>query len=305
METIGARLDQAFAFVTLADAGNFTRAAARLSRSSAATCLLSQAFERALGAQLVLRTTRRVALTESGKLYLEYCRQLRDTLGEAERAVSAVNSEVTGTIRLTAPLTIGDVFLADLIVAFQQRYPVVRVDLDLSIVRRDLVAEGYDLAIRSTRTLDDSLVARPLGVLRELAVASPAFVAGRQFDEPASLVGVQAVHNSSFRDDPHWVFERDGRSEPVSLDARLSVNSYSAIRRAALAGAGVVRLPLYMARDALDDGTLVRVCPGWELITTPLYVVYPQRRHQPLRTRVFVEFLLRWFEQPERRALLR
>ncbi|HET7843067.1 MAG TPA: LysR family transcriptional regulator, partial [Xanthomonadales bacterium] len=101
METIGARLEQAFAFVTLADTGNFTRAAARLSRSKAWLSKQVAALERALGAQLVMRTTRRVALTESGKLYLDYCRQLRDTLGEAERAVSAVNSEVTGTIRLT------------------------------------------------------------------------------------------------------------------------------------------------------------------------------------------------------------
>ncbi|HET7843455.1 MAG TPA: substrate binding domain-containing protein, partial [Xanthomonadales bacterium] len=137
------------------------------------------------------------------------------------------------------------------------------------------------------------------------AVASPAFVAGRTFASPASLVGVAAVHNSSFRDDPHWAFERDGRSESVSLAARLSVNSYRAIRQAALAGAGVVRLPLYMVRDELERGALVRVCAGWELVPTPLYVVYPQRRHQPLRTRVFLEFLLRWFEQPERKALLR
>lgn len=305
METIADRLAQAFAFVALADAGNFTRAAARLSRSKAWLSKQVSALERALGAQLVMRTTRRVALTESGKLYLEYCRSLKETLGEAERAVSAVNSEVTGTLRLTAPLTIGDVFLAELIVAFQQRYPAVRVDLDLSIVRRDLVAEGYDIAIRSTRTLDETLVARPLGVLRELAVASPAFLAGRTFAAPASLAGVPAVANSSFRDDAHWVFERGGATESVSMTSRLSVNSYSAIRRAALAGAGIVRLPLYMISDALDAGTLVRVCDGWELVTTPLYLVYPQRRHQPLRTRVFTEFLLRWFEQPERRALLR
>lgn len=298
------RSEQALAFAEVVERGSFTRAAERLRISKAQLSKQIRALESALGAQLLLRTTRRLSLTESGKLYFEYCRTLRETLQEAERAVSAVSSEVRGTVRLTAPNSLGECFLIDMLLGFQSAYPQVEVELDLSIVRRDLQTDGFDLAIRSTRTLEDHLIARPLGVVRELALASPALLQELgQISEPKQLGALPTVSNSSFRDDPHWLFERAGASETVSVRSQLRVNSYSAIRRAALASAGVVRLPQFMVQNELSVGSLVRVCEGWELVATPLWLVYPARRHQPLRTRVLIDFLLQWFDAPERRGM--
>ncbi|GAP66748.1 LysR family transcriptional regulator [Mizugakiibacter sediminis] len=304
MKTILGRFDQALAFATVAELGSFTRAAERLGLSKAHVSEQVSALEAALGVQLLHRTTRRLALTETGRIYLDYCRQLRDTLQDAERAVSAASSEVGGRVRMTAPTSFGDIFLPDMIIAFRRVYPAVEVDLDLSIVKHDLVAEGYDLALRNTRVPEEHLVARPLGVIREVAVASPAFLAAHgPLDTPERIAAVPCVINSNFRDDQRWPFVRGGRTRAVRVDGPLRVNFYSAIRRAALVGAGVARLPLYMVRDDLAAGALLRVCAGWELEALPLYLLQPQRRHQPLRTRVFRDFLLRWFEAPERREL--
>ncbi|WNG52130.1 LysR family transcriptional regulator [Archangium minus] len=305
MKTMFGRFDQSLAFVTVAERGSFTRAAEKLGCSKAHVSEQVAELEKALGVQLLHRTTRRLALTEAGRLYLEYCRQLREMLLEAERAVSATTTEVEGRLRVTAPTTLGETFLPELVLEFQALYPHVEVELDLSVVRRDLVGEGYDVALRTTRALEEHLVARPLGVVREVVVASPSFVAAHgPLDTPAALERVPCIHNPHFRDDALWLFEREGRTETATVGGRLRISLYSAIRRVALAGAGVVRLPLFLVREDLESGALVRLCPGYELVAMPLYLLYPARRHQPLRTRVFIDFLLRWFEVPERRALL-
>jgi DNA-binding transcriptional LysR family regulator len=244
-------------------------------------------------------------LTDTGRLYLEYCRQLRETLVDAERAVSAVRTEVAGRLRVTGPTSLGEVFLTDLVLEFQRRHPAVAVELDLSVTRRDLAADGYDAAIRATRAVEGDLVARPLGVMREVVVASPAFLSrvGR-LDEPEDLSRVPCAINSQFSDDRHWVFERGGAARAVSVAGPLTANYYPVFRRAALTGAAAARLPLCLVRDELLDGRLARVCAGYELLSLPLYLLYPARKNPPRRARAFIDFALEWFARPEQRALL-
>lgn len=305
METIKGRLEQALIFVEVAEAGGFTKAASKLGRSKAHVSKQVAELERALGVALLHRTTRRLSLTETGRLYLEYCRQLKETLLDAERAVSAVRTEVAGRLRLTGPTSLGEVFLTDLVLEFQRRNPAVAIELDLSVARRDLAAEGYDAAIRASRAVEGDLVARPLGVMREVAVASPALLSRLgPLDEPADLGRAPCAINSQFSDDRHWVFERGGASRAVSVAGPLTANYYPVFRRVALSGAAVARLPLCLVRDELSDGRLVRVCAAYELLSLPLYLLYPARRNPPRRVRAFIDFALEWFAQPERRALL-
>jgi DNA-binding transcriptional LysR family regulator len=306
METVSARFEQAATFAEVVAAGSFTRAAQRLRLSKAQVSKRVAELEAALGLRLLHRTTRRLALTDAGRLYLDYARTLGDTLDEAERAVSALRSEVAGRLRLTAPMAFGDAVLVDAMLEFQRMHPGVEVELDLSIQRRDLIADGYDLALRQARTLEPSLVARPLGVLRDLPVASPAVVAAHgPIDAPDDLARVPCVINSHFPDDPHWLFERDGETTSVSVRGPMRTNHFAGIKRAAMAGAGIARLPHFLVARELEDGTLVRVCEGWSLVSTPLYLVYPDRRHQPLRVRAFIDFLMQWMAEPARAALFR
>lgn len=295
METISSRFPQALALLTVADAGSFTRAAERLGVSKAQVSKQVTALEAALGVKLLHRTTRRVALTEAGRLYLEHARQARDALDEADRAVSAARTEVEGLIRLTAPTSLGDGFLVDLLADFRAQYPAVRFDVDLSITTRDLVAEGFDFAIRMARTLDPNLVARPLGVVREAIVASPAYLAVHAPDgvkEPNDLSRLEALRNRSFRDEGRWLLQRGEETIAVPVQGGLAINHFIGLRRAAVLGLGVVRLPRYLLGDELKRGTLVELLPDWQLPATPISLVYPGREHMPMRARVFRDFVV-------------
>ena len=297
METNGTRYSQALALLAVVESGGFTRAADRLGLSKAQVSKQVGALEAALGVKLLHRTTRRVAPTDAGQQYLAYAREARQSLDEAERAVSALRTTVDGLIRLTAPTSLGDGFLLDLLADFRARHPAVRFDVDLSIATRDLVGEHYDFAIRMARTLDPSLVARPLGVLREAIVAAPAYLAReapRGIDAPDRLSGLQALRNNHFRDEGQWLLSRDGQSVAVPIQGELAINSYLGIRRAALRGQGIARLPRYLVREELAHGGLVELLPGWELPTTPVALVYPSRQYLPQRAQAFRDFVLDW-----------
>jgi DNA-binding transcriptional LysR family regulator len=297
METTSQRFPQALALLAVIETGGFTRAAERLGLSKAQVSKQVSALEAALGVKLLHRTTRRVALTEAGQLYLDFARQARGALDEGDRAVSAVRTEVDGLVRITAPTSFGDGFLVDLLADFRAMYPRVRFDVDLSIGQRDLIGEGYDFAIRMARTLDPSLVARPLGVVRDLVVASPDYLARlapQGVHDPAQLSDFEALRNNHFRDEGQWRMQRGDAVAVVPIRGTLAINHYIGIRRAVLRGEGIARLPRYLVLEELARGGLVHVLPDWELAPTPVSLVYPSRKHLPQRSRVFRDFAIHW-----------
>jgi DNA-binding transcriptional LysR family regulator len=301
METIHARYEQAACFAALAQAGSFTGAALALGCSKAHVSKQLAALERALGAQLVLRTTRRLSLTEAGQAYLGYCRRLRETLNEGERAVAATHSALGGTVRLTAPPSLGEGLLVDALLEFQARHPRIAVTLDLSVQHRDLLGQELDFAIRTTRRLDPGLVARPLADVADVLVASPELLARHPAArEPADLARVPCLVNPHLRDRGRWLFRKDGALQSVEVGGRLEVNHFGAQLQAALRGAGVARLPEFLVARSLADGRLRRVLPDYPDASTPIYLVYPQRRHLPPRDRAFRDFMLAWFAERSR-----
>lgn len=293
-------------FAAVAERGSFTAAAAALGYSKAHISRQVTELERELGAELLLRTTRRLSLTPLGHRYAEQAARLRATFDEAQQLIAAERTEVAGTLRITSASTFGEVFLVDLIGAFQHAHAQVEVELDLSIQRRDLLDGHYDFGFRSTRTLEERLVPRAVGLVREIAVASPALLAASGMPRrPSELASIPALRNSHFRDDPEWVFVRGRDSETVRIRTPLAINNFNAILRAAELGLGMGRLPLYMVVDALAAGRLCRLLPDWEIAPQPIYLVHPQR-HRPTRLQsAFRAFAIAWFEAPERQALLR
>lgn len=307
METFTGRFDQTMSFLAVVETSSFTRAAERLGRSKAQVSKQVSALEAVLGVRLLHRTTRRVAPTDAGRLYLDYARQARELLGDGERAVSAVRTEVDGLLRLTGPTSFGDAFLVDLLAGFRALHPQVHFDVDLSIGQRDLIGEGYDFALRMARTLDPSLVSRPLGVVRERIVASPDFLARHApdgIDDPMQLWQLEALRNHHFRDEAVWLLQRGTERVRAPIRGTLAINHYIGMRRAVLCGLGIARLPHYLVAGALRDGGLVELLPEWQLPTTPVALVYPSREHLPLRSRVFRDFVVAWFEAPENADLL-
>ncbi len=305
METISPQFDWAMSFLAVAEAGSITKAADRLGTSKAHVSKQLSKLEQALGVQLLFRTTRRLSLTEAGTTYLAYCRQLRDTLDEAEHAVSDFRQEVRGRVRITVPTTFGVTYMSELVLAFRQRYPEVEVDLDLSREQRDLIADGFDAAIRSTRTPDDRLVAKPLFAAADWVVASPQALA--QFGEPLApqdLSGKPCIVNTHFKDDGKWLFMRGEATEVVPVGHWLRTNDYTLSRRLALDGAGFVRLPRFAVEEDVRAGRLVRVLADYAQPHTPFYLIFPQRRPQPAKVRALLDFIEQWFRNKPAESVL-
>lgn len=304
MKTMLGRTDRALVLVAVAAESSFTRAAEKLGCSKAHVSKQLAELEADLGVQLIHRSTRRVSLTDAGRVYSEYARQVQETLAEAERAVSATRSEVSGPLRITVPTSLGEALMPELILAFRGVHPHVEPVIDMSTAHRDLAVDRFDVAFRSTRSLESYLVGRPIGVVREAVVAAPSLLkAHAPIATPADLSRVPCLVNSHFGDDPHWLFLRNGESLSVTVGGPVVANTYQAIQRFALLGAGAARLPRYMIEADLAAGNLEMVCEAWEIPPMPLYIVYPGQHHLPLRTRAFVDFAVRWFQAPARRSL--
>ncbi|WP_374349525.1 LysR family transcriptional regulator [Chitinimonas sp.] len=303
METIKAQYDWAMAFLAVVDAGSFSRGAEHAGCSKAYISKQVAQLEAALQVQLLFRTTRRLALTEAGRSYLEHCRALRSIMVQAEETVAGLRDEVAGLIRLTAPTTFGEAFLGDMLQGFSQRYPKVEIDIDLSLAMRDLMAEGFDVALRSSAALDERLVARPVGVRRDWLMASPAAIAQYGLPQtPQELAGLPCLLNSHLPGNERWLLMREQQVCEVPVRRRFSANSYPMLRRLALAGAGFACLPRHLVEADMASGRLQRVLPDYELPSFPIYLVYPYRQTQPRKLRALIDHIHDWFAAPEQAA---
>lgn len=177
------------------------------------------------------------------------------------------------------------------------------MELDLSNSYRDLVTEGYDLGVRSGPHLDERLVARPLFSLEEITCAAPAYLARHgEPQAPADLAGHQCLLNTHYAGFEEWLYHRQRQLERVSVAGNLASNHYSLLKKAALSGAGIARLPSYMLHDELADGRLQWLLRGYQTRQSPVFLVHPYQGGLPRRTQVLMDYLLDWFER-SRRAL--
>ncbi|MFT3857742.1 MAG: LysR family transcriptional regulator [Aquabacterium sp.] len=297
METIAPRFDWAMTFLAIAELGSFTKAAERLGCSKAYASKQVSALEEALSVKLLHRTTRQVRPTETGLLYLDYCRRLRETLSEAERVVSNQHGEVAGRVKMSVPTTFGIEFMCDFIVSLHAAYPAIEIDLDLSTELRDLVDGRYDLALRLSPTVADHLIAKPLGVVADWVVISPALAQRHaRIAHPLDLQGLPCLCNSHFDDDGQWLFIRGRHSEVVQVGHWARMNNYPLMRRAALADVGLAKLPAYLVQHDVAAGRLHRVLADWELPHKPVYLVFPDQRPLPRKVRAVIDHFSEWYQ---------
>lgn len=279
------------ALVRVVDAGSFSEAARRWGRSKAVVSKYVSQLEASLGVQLLHRTTRALRLTETGQAYLPRCRAILDELRELEASVQAQHVALRGSLRLTLPDGLGDAYLEPLLGGFQQRYPEVSLEVELTSRMVDLVEEGFDVALRVTSPRDSALVARRLAGVSIVAVASPDYLrrAGTP-TEPGELRGHRCLVDTNFRDGARWPFRtRDGGDEVVVVEAAVGVNSPLAVRSLARQGLGVGLVPDFLVAEAIAAGHLIEVLPGRVALEWGIYVVYPRRKHLSGKVRAFVD----------------
>lgn len=279
------RLDELQTFLAVLDAGSLAGAARRLRRSPPAVTRVLGALEARVGARLVERTTRRLAVTEAGRRLAD---DARAVLAGYEAAVAREESgPLRGPLRISAPLVFGRRHTAPVVAKFLDAHPGVTAELVLNDRNLDLVDEGLDVAVRIGALSDSSLIVRRVGEVRRVVVAAPGYLAWRGTPErPADLARHEIVHSSTQPGPPEWRFG----GESVRLRPRLMVNAIEAVIAEAVAGRGVTRVFSYQVADELADGRLTRLLEPFEPDPIPVQLVTPSARLTPARVRAFLDF---------------
>ena len=287
------RFEAISAFTAVAEDGGFSAASRRLGMPLPTISRKVSELEAHLGAQLLVRSTRKVTLTEIGQQFLITCRRVLGELGEAEKLASGEYRVPRGELVVSAPIGLGSAYLSPIIMEFLIAYPDIDIDLRLSDRIINLVDEQVDVALRIAHLPDSSLIALKLGVIRHVVCASPAYLDERGVPETiADLSRHPCVTFTALEAPREWIFRERGQTTRVAIKSRLSVSSSSAAVEAATAGLGVSRLLCYQAAPALAERRLRLVLRRFEPEPLPVSLVYPSGRLVPLKLRAFTDFVV-------------
>ncbi len=278
-------------FVAAVQSGSFAGAARQLGISPAMVGRRIQALEDHHGARLIERTTRAQRLTELGEAFYVQALEVLEAVNELDDLTRTEPGQLSGRIRATGPATLGIHRLAAIVARFCEQNPLVTVELSLHDRRADLIAEGYDVAIRVGELQPSAMIARRVGTYRFRCVASPAYLAA--FGTPATPDALQhqrCILNLNMSPRNRWPFIGPGGVSVVAeVSGGLQIDNGEAQLAAALAGAGIVYLPEDLVREPLADGRLAEVLPHWDRITMPIHLLYPSRRLTPRRLTAFMD----------------
>jgi DNA-binding transcriptional LysR family regulator len=291
-------LDLMRTFVAVADTQSFTGAGKRLGRSKALVSKHVGELEGRLGVRLINRTTRSVQVTEIGRAYYDRAKALIADFETLEETIKAESGQPRGRLRITAPQTLGEMELMEMLHAFRARYPELDVDVLLADRMVDLIAEGFDLALRVTTLQDSTLIARKLCDVRLLLCAAPAYLKHAGVPaKPQDLVRHTCVVDTNIRWREAWRFGSPDKEEVVRVDPCLTVNSATAVHRALIKGMGIGFIPEFAVARDLRSGKLVAVLEGDTRHQLGVFLVYPQRQHVSAKVRAFIDFSASWYAQ--------
>lgn len=282
-------------FSAIVSAGSISAAATRLGCGKSVVSRQLARLEADLGTRLVQRTTRKLTLTEVGKVVLLEAQQIDRALSNVAQISGQFQHEVRGPLRVACPRPLGQRHLVPLVTEFTRLHPLVEVTLLVEDRMTDLVAEQIDVAIRAANLEDSTLVARKLADNPRTLVAAPAYLARAGVPQtPQDLTGHDCLlWTRDNRVYDEWPFTRDGVIERVRVQGRIHVNDGMALAATACAGAGITVLDRLLVEQELRSGELVELLPAYALAPGPsIYAVYPARQWLALNTATFVEFLL-------------
>lgn len=283
-------------FVAVAQEQSFTTAAQKLQTSVAQVSRKVASLESHLGVKLLHRTTRKVTVTEAGSVYFQKCKHLVEGLELAELEVTQLNSAPKGLIRITAPVTYGELHLAPLLNQFLLLYPQVSLELVLTNQRLDLIESGLDLAIRLGHLENSTLIAKRLSSRQLHVCASPSYL--RERGEPHTLSELSA-HQCLLGTMDTWRFKENGKARSLRVSGRIKCNSGFALRDAALRGLGLVQLPDYYIKQDLASGDLAEVLCDYRDEREGIWALYPNSRHLSSKVKLLIEFLQNELTKPK------
>ncbi|MFM0116709.1 LysR family transcriptional regulator [Paraburkholderia nemoris] len=288
-------------FVRSAETGSFSAAARRLALTPAAVSRNVALLERNLGVRLFQRSTRKLTLTEAGERFLVEIGSNLDALQAAIASVSNDRSEPAGVLKVSMAPTFGITYVMPLLPAFLARYPMIRPDWHFENRPVDLIEEGYDAALGGGFDLAPGVVSRALAPAHLVAVASPAYMAGRLTPtDPGDLADLDGIVMRSSRTGRvrHRTMRNAvGDEMAAQLGETIMVNDPAAMREAAILGLGVTLLAVSDVLSSIEQGELVRLLPRWYADAGAISIYYATRALLPAKTRVFVDFVVEAFER--------
>jgi DNA-binding transcriptional LysR family regulator len=281
------------AFARTVDARSLSRAAAELGVPRATVSRRLARLEERLAVRLLRRTTRSLKLTDAGEALYRHAQIVLDAVGNAEASVRRTDDVIRGDLRVSLPPNVPP-SLRRMLVDFMVRYPDVRLQVNATARRVDLVREGYDVALRAGADLEPGLIARTLATDRTIAAAAPSYLARHGTPKTRKDLAKHRLLMGFDRGElpaTHWPF---GRANKVHVEGSFFSNDIGLLAEAAFQGHGIAFLPLMMLRPALEDGSLVQVLPGVLENRVRVAVVYPEREFVPPQVRAFVDALVAW-----------
>ncbi|MCC5867853.1 MAG: LysR family transcriptional regulator [Gammaproteobacteria bacterium] len=288
-------LNDLYYFVKAVEHGGFTPAGRAVGVPKSTISRRVALLEERLGVRLVNRSTRHFVLTDVGQRYFKHCRAMLVEADAAQEAIDSLTVEPAGIIRLTCPIGLLNFHIGEMLAGFMARYPKVSIHLEATNRRVDVIGEGVDLAIRvRPRPLEDSdLTLRVLSDRGQCLVASPALIARMGMpDRPEDLSSWPSLSRAVPQENHAWVLENAaGETVTVRHTPRYITTDMLALKSAALAGIGVVHLPILMLPEELESGALVSVLPHWQPPREVIHIVFPSRRGMLPSVRALIDFL--------------
>jgi DNA-binding transcriptional LysR family regulator len=286
------RLQELAVFVRAAESGSFSRAGRELGLSQPSISRIVGELETRLGVTLLLRTTRRITVTDGGALFLDRAREILAEIEDAEDAARGLDS-LRGSIRLAIPVVYGTREIIPRLAKFLSIHPMLRVELSVADQRQDLVADGADIAIR-LGDLDDSVFgARKLQTLQRMLVASPTYLAARGTPKtPADLASHDCIFGPGNFGRDSWSFSRNGTETSVGVRGRIHTNSGPGVFASVMAGLGIAMVSTVMAGPEVKAGALIPLLRSYKLSPADVHAVFPGGPRPSTKVRALVDFLV-------------
>ena len=286
----GFSLNRIVYFAAVVESGSFTAAAERLGITKAVVSQQVARLEADFNIALLIRTTRRVRLTEAGEAFYLRCTRILNEAKDAFGELTESSGKPAGVLRLTAPYDYGIEVIVPALARFSARYPDCRVDVSFSDQIQDINASQFDLSVRMGWLTESHLQGRKIGTFAQKLVAAPS-LAGHlaALASPAELQSAPLIANAALKEPTRFLFSRGEQQQAASFRAAMTFNATLAVHRAALAGGGIAVLPDYVVAGDIAQGRLFEVLPGWSLPQADIYIVYPTTSYRPAKVTAFVE----------------
>ncbi len=287
-------LDGLKTVIAVVETGSFTTASERLMISKALVSKYVGEVEEKLGVRLFNRTTRRLALTDAGKTYYERALPLVEEYEELLDSVTGEQSTPKGNLKISVPVTFGEMQLSPIISKFLKAYPDIQINIQLTDRRIDMLEEGVDVVIRIGGVDDSNMVARQINTYPLVLCASPDYLEEHGYPKkPSDITNHACIIDSNFRIGKQWpLVSPDGTVEIIEVTSKIAANSPRAVMEIAKSGGGIALIPGFIVKDTIAEGLLLEVLAGYSTLEFGLFAIFPHRRYLSKKIRCFIDFLI-------------